>query len=126
MLQAISDSLRGYAPRLWAYEVHNSILMGPRRGRISKADAEGFLASWADLNIHLTDPVSYDAIFKLAELSGLTVYDAAMSAKNSRLMHSLQIFSGGPVHEDRIIAGANRIAPDHAPRHIGESFAQLH
>lgn len=51
--------------------------MGPRRGRISRADAEDFLASLADLNIHLADPVSYDAIFKMAELNGLTVYDAA-------------------------------------------------
>jgi predicted nucleic acid-binding protein len=77
VLKAVSDSLQAYAPRLWAYEIHNSILMGLRRGRISGADAEGFLASLTDLNIHLADPVSYGAIFKLAELNGLTVYDAA-------------------------------------------------
>lgn len=77
VLQAISSSLEAFAPRLWAYEVYNSILMGLRRGRISRADAEGFLHSLADLNIHLADPVTYDAIFKLAELNGLTVYDAA-------------------------------------------------
>jgi predicted nucleic acid-binding protein len=58
-------------------EVRNSVLMGLRRSRISKADAEGFLASLADLNIQLADPVSYDAVFKLAEFNGLTVYDAA-------------------------------------------------
>jgi predicted nucleic acid-binding protein len=51
--------------------------MGLRRGRISKADAEIFLNSLADLNIHLVDPVSYDAVFRLAEINGLTVYDAA-------------------------------------------------
>jgi predicted nucleic acid-binding protein len=69
--------LEAYAPRLWAYEVYNSILMGLRRGRISRVDAQRFLDSLIDLNIHLADPVSYDAIFKLAELHGLTVYDAA-------------------------------------------------
>ena len=60
-----------------AYEVRNSVLVGLRRGRISKTDAEGFLESLEDLNIHLTDPKSYDAVFKLAERSGLTVYDAS-------------------------------------------------
>jgi predicted nucleic acid-binding protein len=77
VLQAVSDSLEAFAPRLWAYEVRNSVLMGLRRGRISKSDAEGFLDSLADLNIHLVDPVSYDAVFKVAELNSLTVYDAA-------------------------------------------------
>jgi predicted nucleic acid-binding protein len=64
-------------PRLWAYEIRNSILMGLRRGRIVRSDAEDFLNSLADLNIHLADPISYDAVFKLAELYSLTVYDAA-------------------------------------------------
>jgi predicted nucleic acid-binding protein len=77
VLQAISDSSEAVAPRLWAYEIRNSILMGLRRGRIARSDAEEFLDSLADLNIHLVDPISYDAVFKLAELNGLTVYDAA-------------------------------------------------
>jgi predicted nucleic acid-binding protein len=77
VLQALSSSLEPIAPRLWAYEVRNSVLMGLRRSRISRADADGFLASLADLNIQLADPVSYDAVFKLAEFNGLTVYDAA-------------------------------------------------
>ena len=70
-------SLTAFAPRLWAYEVRNSVLPGLRRGRIGKTDANPFLDSLDDLNIHLTDPVSYDAVFKLAEIHGLTVYDAA-------------------------------------------------
>ena len=77
VLQAISDSSEAVAPRLWAYEVRNSILMGLRRGRITRSDAEEFLDSLADLNINLVDPISYDAVFKLAEINGLTVYDAA-------------------------------------------------
>lgn len=77
VLQAVSSSLEAFAPRLWAYEVRNSVLMGLRRGRVSKTDASEFLASLEDLNIHLTGPVSYDDLFTLAERSGLTVYDAA-------------------------------------------------
>ncbi|MGA2144775.1 MAG: type II toxin-antitoxin system VapC family toxin [Bryobacteraceae bacterium] len=77
VLHAISYSLEVSAPRLWAYEVRNSTLMGLRRGRIGRADAEDFLDSLADLNIHLADPVSYDSVFRLAELNRLTVYDAA-------------------------------------------------
>jgi predicted nucleic acid-binding protein len=77
VLQALSSSIEALAPGLWAYEVRNSVLVGLRRGRISKTDAEEFLDSLADLNIRLTDPESYDAVFKLAERYGLTVYDAA-------------------------------------------------
>ena len=77
MLRAISDSSEAVAPRLWAYEIRNSILIGLRRGRIGRSDAEEFLNSLADLNIRLADPISYDAVFKLAELNGLTVYDAS-------------------------------------------------
>lgn len=77
VLQAISSSVEAFAPRLWAYEIRNSVLMGVRRGRIGHADAEEFLSSLADLNIRLADPVSYDAVFALAQSNGLTVYDAA-------------------------------------------------
>jgi hypothetical protein len=52
-LHVISSSADGYALRLWAYEVRNSVLLGLRRGRITKADAETFLDSLRDLNIHL-------------------------------------------------------------------------
>jgi predicted nucleic acid-binding protein len=65
------------APRLWAYEIRNSILMGLRRGRISKPDSEQFLASLNELNVRLSEPASYDNVFSLAQERGLTVYDAA-------------------------------------------------
>jgi predicted nucleic acid-binding protein len=51
--------------------------MGLRRGRISRPDAEVFLSSLPSLNIQLVDPISFDDVFKLAEATGLTVYDAA-------------------------------------------------
>ena len=51
--------------------------MGLRRGRISKPDSEQFLVSLDDLNVRLSEPVSYDEVFFLAQKHGLTVYDAA-------------------------------------------------
>jgi len=51
--------------------------MGLCRSRIGKTGAEEFLRSLDDLNVYRTDPVSYDDVFKLAERSGLTVYDGA-------------------------------------------------
>lgn len=77
VLWAVSFSRQTFAPRFWAYEGWNSVLMGVRRVRLGKTDAVSFLDSLADLNIRLVDPVSYDAVFKLAEIDGLTVYDAA-------------------------------------------------
>ena len=77
VLQVISTPLGAVAPRLWAYEVRNSVLMGVRRKRITPADALEFLAALEALPIRLADPVSYGSVFSLASRYGLTVYDAA-------------------------------------------------
>ncbi len=77
VLTAVSELTEAIAPRLWAYEIRNTVLMGLRRKRITKTDAEEFLDSLKALPIRLTDPVSYDDVFRLADRHGLTVYDAA-------------------------------------------------
>src|SRR5580658_6170091 len=77
VLQAISAPLEAVAPRLWAYEVRNSVLVGCRRKRITQADALDFMESSRALPIRLADPVSYDGVFNLADRHGLIVYDAA-------------------------------------------------
>ena len=77
VLKAISTPLEAIAPRLWAYEVRNAVLMGLRRKRITLADALEFLESITVLPIRLTDPVSYDDVFHLANHHALTIYDAA-------------------------------------------------
>jgi predicted nucleic acid-binding protein len=77
VLRTISAPVAAIAPRLWAYEVRNAVLMGLRRKRIAQADALEFLGSIRALPIRLADPVSYDGVFSLAERHGLTVYDAA-------------------------------------------------
>ena len=74
---AASSSVDTVAPRLWAYEIRNSVLMGLRRGRIGRPDCEQFLVSLGELNVRLIEPASYDAVFSLAQEHGLTIYDAA-------------------------------------------------
>src|ERR1035437_6223048 len=77
ILRAVSTPLEAVEPRLWAYEVRNSGLMGLRRKRITHADAQDFFESIKGLPIRLSDPVYYDGVFRLADRYGLTVYDAA-------------------------------------------------
>src|SRR5687767_14527764 len=77
VLQALSGSDEAIAPRLWAYEIRNSVLMGVRRKRITMTEAADFLESIQGLPIRLGDPVSYNNVFALAQAHGLTVYDAA-------------------------------------------------
>lgn len=77
VLKLLSSSAEAIAPRLWAYEVRNTVLMGVRRKRITAAEAKQFLESLVCLPIRLSDPPSYDAVFDLARSNGLTVYDAA-------------------------------------------------
>jgi predicted nucleic acid-binding protein len=77
VLRVVSGSGEAVAPRLIAYELRNSVLMGVRRGRITAKAAREFLQSLRDLRIRLTDPVPYDDVFDLAERNALTVYDAA-------------------------------------------------
>ena len=77
ILDVVAALTEAAAPRLWAYEIRNTILMGVGRKRITKADANGFLESLRELPIRLSDPASYDHVFELADRYGLTVYDAA-------------------------------------------------
>jgi predicted nucleic acid-binding protein len=77
VLQSIASPVEAVAPRLWAYEIRNSVLMGLRRKRITQDHAKAFLEMVESLPVQLTDPVSYDDIFALADRYGLTVYDAA-------------------------------------------------
>lgn len=67
-------------PPLWHYEVANALTVSVRRGRISAAVRDGFLAGLADLPI-VTDAVGAEAVGRatvaLADRHRLTVYDAA-------------------------------------------------
>src|SRR6266849_1245245 len=43
-----------------------------------------------------------------------------MPSKLTALPHRLEIFTGAGVHENREVAGACRLAPDHPPGYIGK------
>jgi len=77
VLSVVSGPGEAIAPRLLAYELRNSVLLGVRRGRITSKTAREFLQILPELRIRLTDPVSYDDVFDLAERLNLTFYDAA-------------------------------------------------
>ncbi len=75
-------------PLLWPLEVANSLTVATRRGRISKDQRATFLHSLKSLDI-ATDPQTNDhawsASLHLADLYGLTVYDAAYLELAQRL-----------------------------------------
>src|SRR5436190_23614939 len=77
VLRIVGETIDPIAPALWAYEIRNTVLMGMKRGRITKEGAHELLVFLNDLNVQLSDPVSHDIVFRLAEIHGLTVYDAA-------------------------------------------------
>lgn len=69
-----------WAPRLWRYEVANGLLMAQRRGRVTGDKRMALLAALADLPVTADDEPEGDpwgATSRLADLHGLTVYDAA-------------------------------------------------
>lgn len=77
VLRIAGQTIDPVAPALWAYEIRNAILMGVKRGRITKDASQKLLIFLSDLDVQLLDPPSHDAIFSLADRHGLTVYDAA-------------------------------------------------
>jgi predicted nucleic acid-binding protein len=77
VLRIVGQSVDPIAPSLWAYEIRNAILIGVRRGRITKDASQKLLVFLNDLDVQLSDSPSYDAVFSLAERHGLTIYDAA-------------------------------------------------
>lgn len=67
-------------PSLWRYEVANGLQMAVRRNRIDAAFRDRALANLSDVEILAdddSDALVWPATTKLAELYGLTVYDAA-------------------------------------------------
>ena len=67
-------------PLLWRYEVANGLQMAQRRNRIDAAFRDRVLANLSELGIQTdddSDALVWPATTKLAELFGLTVYDAA-------------------------------------------------
>lgn len=69
-----------FVPGLWRLEIANSLNVAIRRKRISRAFRDEALADLAELDIIIdseTDLHAWQATIRLADLHGLTVYDAA-------------------------------------------------
>lgn len=67
-------------PHLWHLEVANSLTVAVRRKRIAQAFRDDVLKDLAELNISVdsdTAANAWGATVRLADLYGLTVYDAA-------------------------------------------------
>lgn len=68
------------APSFWPHEVVNSLLVGEKRKRISKALTQDFLDDLAKLPILLEQSpakIVFDRIQNLSREHGLTAYDSA-------------------------------------------------
>lgn len=66
-------------PSLWIFEVSNLLLVGERRGRLTRADRDRFLSSIGSLPISAQPASVEDAEnwLRVADAHALTAYDAA-------------------------------------------------
>ncbi len=93
-------------PNLWHLEVANSLTVAIRRKRVSRAFRDDVLKDLADLTISAdsdTAANAWGATVRLADIYGLTVYDAAYMELAQRLRLPLATL-------DRDLAKAARAA----------------
>jgi predicted nucleic acid-binding protein len=78
----------GIVPHLWHLEVANSLTVAVRRKRVTQAFRDDVLKDLAELNISVdgeTAANAWGASVRLADLYGLTIYDAAYLELTQRL-----------------------------------------
>jgi predicted nucleic acid-binding protein len=96
LAEAIAAS-RCVAPALWAFEVHNVLLMLERRGRLDTAGYEAAVAALSALGVELESPswaqVEH-AVTRLARVHQLSIYDAAYLELAMRERLPLATFDG--------------------------------
>ncbi len=71
---------KAWVPALWPLELGNVLLGAKRKGRIDQAGVEKFLSTLGLYDIEVdpeTMTLAWSKTLALAEISGLTVYDAA-------------------------------------------------
>jgi predicted nucleic acid-binding protein len=66
----------GVVPEICHLEVHNTLLVAERRGRLQAADADRSLAAWKSLPLETVPTARFDAVLGLARRRQLTFYDA--------------------------------------------------
>jgi predicted nucleic acid-binding protein len=82
---------RAVVPSLWTLEIANVLLVAERRGRITHAQSEHFLALLKLLPIDLDLDVDHAEVMAAGRLHGLSAYDAAYLVV--ALRHGLAIAS---------------------------------
>ncbi len=73
-LQVLQDG--AYVPQLWHFEARNALIIGERRRRISRAQADQAAAMFNSLPVTTDESPDLDAAMTLAREHGLTFYDA--------------------------------------------------
>lgn len=66
----------GVVPEICHLEVHNTLLVAERRGRLQAADTDRSLAAWRSLPLRTVPTARFDAVLGLARRRRLTFYDA--------------------------------------------------
>ena len=66
----------GVVPEICHLEVHNTLLVAERRGRLQPADADRSLSAWRSLPLRTVPTSRFDAVLGLARRRRLTFYDA--------------------------------------------------
>jgi predicted nucleic acid-binding protein len=66
-----------YVPAIWWFEIRNVLLLGERRGRSTREQAEQFLAFLRSLPIEVAELPDEAAVMDLARRHRLSFYDAA-------------------------------------------------
>jgi predicted nucleic acid-binding protein len=64
-------------PGIWWFEIRNVLLLGERRGRCTREQAEQFLAFLQEMPIQIEALPEQGAVMDLARRHRLSVYDAA-------------------------------------------------
>ena len=75
-LAEIRSNSSGIVTSHWHLEVRNALLMGERRGRIAQGNLGDRLAFLNELPLQTDTEANLDAVFHLARLYNLTMYDA--------------------------------------------------
>src|SRR5437773_9740720 len=75
-LEDVSGPVEAIVPAIWFYEIHNVVLKGIRRGRVTIEVAGPLLAALRQLRPRQRE-TEYESIFNTAKRFGLSFYDAS-------------------------------------------------
>ena len=65
-----------WVPAHWHYEVRNGLLMGERRGRLSREQCDNCIVSLETVSVQTDTDADLNVVMALARAHGLTFYDA--------------------------------------------------